>query len=94
MPPRKTPPIPETTVEELWNLSDLTAGWLRELGVTTYAELEAADLCAVWQELKLRHKQVTKLMYYALWGAKHNCHWKLIPQEEIDVLTAYLAKRR
>lgn len=77
-------------MEELWNLSDLTAECLRELGITSYAEFEAADLCAVWQELKPRHKQVTKLMYYALWGAKHNCHWQLLEPQAKAALTTYL----
>lgn len=82
VPARKTPPTAETPVRELWNLSDLTAGWLEEIGIRTYADLEAADLVAVYRDLRARHKQVTRLMYYALWGALHNVHWNKIPEEE------------
>lgn len=79
MPPRKHPPHPETPVSELWNISTITAGWLEELGISTYQNLCDADLFEVWVELKLRHRQVTALMYYALWGAVNNCHWNQIP---------------
>lgn len=84
MPGRKTPPIDQTPVEELFNLSDLTGGRLRVLEITNYGELCRADLHAVWLELKTRHKQVSKLMFYALWGAVNNVHWKQIPPEVIQ----------
>lgn len=82
MPPRKTPPSSSTPVRELWNLSEVIASWLHELGIDTYGQLVDADLIEVWVELKGRHKQVTKLMFFALWGAVHNCHWNLIPDSE------------
>ncbi len=82
MPARKTDPEPTTPVEELWNLSDLTAGWLRELGIATYADLCTADLYTTWAELRARHRQVSALMFYALWGAVHNCKWDQIPDDE------------
>jgi DNA transformation protein and related proteins len=84
VPRRNTPPVPTTPCRELWNLSDLTADWLADLGVHTYAELCEADLFELWRELKSRHRQTTKLMYLALWGAVHNVHWNQVPQEEQD----------
>lgn len=92
MPRRSTPPQPDTPVRELWNLSDLTAGWLEELGVHTYEQLQAQDLYLLWSELKARHRQVSKLMFYALWGAVHNCHWNKIPSEEIQAFDDYRAR--
>lgn len=83
MPRRKTPPKADTPTRELWNLSDLTAEWLAEIGIHTYGDLCEANLYVVWRELKLRHRQVTKLMFYALWGAVANCHWNQIPEAEI-----------
>lgn len=91
MPARKTPPQPDTPVEELWNLSNLTAGWLRELGIATHQQLTEADLFALWADLKRRHRQVSKLMFYALWGAVHNVHWKHVPEEEIARFDAWRA---
>jgi hypothetical protein len=92
MPARKTPSTDSTPVEELWNLSDLTGSWLRELGISNYSELCAADLLSVFLELKARHRQVTKLMYYALWGAVANAHWNQIPDSEKDRVTSALAQ--
>ncbi|MCG9894762.1 MAG: TfoX/Sxy family protein [Fimbriimonadaceae bacterium] len=91
MPPRKTEPTDETPVAELWNLSDLTASWLNEVGIHTYGDLRQADLFALWAELRGRHRQVSKLMYYAMWGAVGNCHWNRIPPEEIARFDAWRA---
>jgi DNA transformation protein len=64
------------------NLSDLTGGWLRDEGVATYGELCEADLVQLFHALKATHKQVSRLMYYALVGAVLNIHWNQIPEEE------------
>jgi TfoX C-terminal domain len=88
---------PQTPVEELWNLSALTSGWLREQGISTHQELARADLFELWLALRLKHSQVTRLMYYALWGAKHDCHWNKIPlleKKKFDERLAALKKRR
>lgn len=77
-------------MEELWNLSDKTASWLREAGISSYGELARADLLELWAGLKTQHRQVTRLMYYALVGAKLNCHWKEIPQQERDRIDAFI----
>ena len=82
MPPRITAPDALTPVSELLNISEVTAGWLVELNIRTFGDLEKADLMEVWKELRVRHRQVTKLMYYALWGAVNNCHWNRTPDEE------------
>lgn len=81
MPPRKTPASPDTPVCELWNLSDTTASWLEAEGIHTHAQLAQADLVALWLALRAQHRQVTRLMYYALWGAVHDCHWRMVPDE-------------
>lgn len=93
MPPRRTPAVPDTPVEALWNLSDLTAGWLRAHGVETHADLARRDLVELWIALRLEHEQVTRLMYYALWGALHDQHWKHIPEAEKARLDAELERR-
>lgn len=84
MPRRTTAPTAETPVAELWNLSATTADWLNELGVFTYGQLAERDQFELWVELKVRHRQVTKLMFYALWGAVQNCHWNQIPAEVVE----------
>jgi hypothetical protein len=61
MPHRKTSPRPETPVEELWNLGDLSGGWLRDEGITNYSELNKADLVQIYRALKAKHKQVSRL---------------------------------
>lgn len=92
MPKRTTLPQPDTPVEELYNLSDLTGSWLRGVGVRTYKELQNKDLLLLWLELKNKHHQVSKLMYYALWGAVHNQHWNKIPEQEKAKITEFILK--
>lgn len=94
MPPRRTPAEPDTPVEELWNLSTKTGGWLREVGVETHADLEAADLLELWGALADRHQQVTRLMFSALWGAREDQHWQRCPDSEKEALDAFIARRR
>lgn len=91
MPRCTSPPTDDTPVAELWNLSDLTAGWLNELGIHTHGQLAEADLYELWAELKVRHRQVSKLMFYAMWGAVHNCHWQEVPPLEKDAFEAWRA---
>ena len=93
MPARTTPARPETPVGALWNLSEKTAGWLTEEGIETFADLCEADLIGVWISLKAKHRQVTRLMYYALWGARHDCHWRSITEADKARFEAALAQR-
>lgn len=83
MPRRKREPLhPETPVEELHNLSVLSAGWLRAEGVSTHGDLARRDLFELWLALRAAHPQVTRLMYYAMWGALHDAHWRAVPEKE------------
>jgi hypothetical protein len=86
MPRRPIAPDETTPVAERWNLSDRTDGWRRGTGIATRGDLRRADLLGVWLELKVRHPQVTRVMYYAPWGALHNCHWREIPEAEKGAL--------
>jgi TfoX C-terminal domain len=83
MPRLFRPPNPDTPVNKLWNISDISGAWLNEIGIFTYADLISRDILHLWADLKSTHKQVTKLMYYALWGATANTHWKNIPADQI-----------
>lgn len=94
MPRPKQPPTPETPVEQLYNLSEKTGGWLREIGISTHGELAQADLCQTWLELRLRNPACTKLMWYALYGAVHNIHWKEVPINEIGHFEQFRAALR
>ncbi len=85
---------PDTPVEALINLSQLTGSWLREEGACTHADLAATDLITLWLRLKSQHRQVTKLMYYALWGAVHDQHWNRIPASEKDRIDAVVRTNR
>ncbi len=77
-------PLPShnTPVQELYNLSRLTGGWLNDIGIYTFDDLQKADLFEVWTILKSEHSQVTRLMYCALWGAIHHAHWNTMPEGE------------
>ncbi|NTV31530.1 hypothetical protein HGA91_06155 [candidate division WWE3 bacterium] len=82
MPRRNTPPQSDTPVEDLWNLSTVTAAWLNQEGIITYQHLKNAKLVDLWNKLRTKYPHVTRLTYYALWGAVHNCHWNQIPEKE------------
>lgn len=69
-------------LEALMNLSDKTAGWLRDMGIVTCADLMEQDLDMVYLALRSAHPQVTRLMYYALWGAVRGVHWNCCPVTE------------
>lgn len=68
----KKPLTESTPVGELMNISKLTATWLEDNGINNYGDLRRSNLIEVWKELKKQHKQVTMLMYYALWGAAYD----------------------
>ncbi|MGF1465184.1 MAG: TfoX/Sxy family DNA transformation protein [Sandaracinaceae bacterium] len=72
----------------------IAAGWLREEGIETYADLAAADRLALFLTLKAGHRQVTRLMYYALWGAVENRHWRECPEDEKTRVDAALEALR
>ena len=91
MPARRTPARPDTPCRELWNLSDTTAAWLAELGVHTHGQLAAADLFALWAQLRQRHAQVTKLMFLAMAGAVHDVHWRLVPGDVVEAFEQWRA---
>lgn len=93
--PQRTP-TGSTPVKDLYNLSDLTGSWLNEIGIYTFDDLQRADLFEVWTILKSEHSQVTRLMYYAMWGAVENAHWNTMPESEkaafqkkLDSFTAF-----
>ena len=81
---QRPPPTDDTPVESLYNISAKSGAWLRDEGVATYGDLVRQDLVGLWLRLKSEHRQVTRLMYYALWGAVHDCHWNRITQAEKD----------
>jgi DNA transformation protein and related proteins len=82
----------KTPVEELWNISTVSAQWLRDENILTYKDLSQANLFQLWLQLKMKHSQVTRLMYFALWGAKNDCHWNLISPEEKAQFEKQLAR--
>ncbi len=89
----RPPPSDDSPVESLYNISAKSGAWLRDEGIETYGDLAREDLVSVWLRLKAKHRQVTRLMYYALWGAVHHCHWNRIPQAEKDRIDAVIRRQ-
>jgi hypothetical protein len=79
-----TPPDipPDTPIGELRNFATVSSSWLRAVGVTTYGELCQRDLIELWVELRAHFPHVSRVMYYAMWGAKHGRHWREVPEAE------------
>ena len=79
---------------DLKNLGARTAEWLREVGISTPDELEAAGPVEAYVRLKqARPREVTLVALYALQGALWNIHWNEVPAERKAELKQEAAAR-
>lgn len=60
---------------ELKNLGAASVNILHAVGINSYADLQQLGPVAVYQRIKERDIQVSKVMLYALQGALTNTHW-------------------
>ncbi|MEM1312177.1 MAG: TfoX/Sxy family DNA transformation protein [Patescibacteria group bacterium] len=90
---RRLPP-PETPVDRLWNISDSLADQLNNLKIFTYEDLTSKNLIDLWSDLKAKYRGISKLTYYALWGAVTNIHWKNVPPSEIEKIESFISTKK
>ena len=77
---------PDTPVEQFKNIGPKSAGWLREIGIETYADLENAGYLLTYKMLKHRYKGISIVMLYALYGTLNDKHWNELSPEEKAML--------
>jgi DNA transformation protein len=74
-------PGPVLTLEDLPNLGPASAGWLREVGITSYEDLERLGSVAAYQLVADRRPGVSRNLLYALEGALQDVRWDLLSPE-------------
>src|SRR5690625_2039705 len=66
---------------QLKNLGMASVNILHAIGVRTYADLEEQGAVRVYQRIRERKINVSKVMLYALQGALMDVHWNDLPEE-------------
>ncbi len=73
---------------KLRNIGPKSAAWLRQVGLRTREDLEAAGAVEAFMRVKRAGFRPSLNMLYALEGALQDCHWQDIPQERREQLVA------
>lgn len=68
-------------LENELNLGPTSAGWLREIGVTTLDELREMGAVTAYCLAKARHEQASLNLLYALHGALTGQKWNALSPE-------------
>jgi hypothetical protein len=68
------------STEKLRNLGPKSAAWLRQVGLRTRADLEAAGTVDAFMRVKRAGFKPSMNLLYALEGALLDCHWQEVPQ--------------
>ncbi len=67
--------------EKIKNIGPKSMAWLRQTGIRTQADLEAAGSLAAYVRIKRAGFKPSLNMLYAMEGAILGCHWQDIPAE-------------
>lgn len=67
--------------EKIRNIGPKSMAWLRQTGIRTQADLEAAGSLAAYVRIKRAGFKPSLNMLYAMEGAILGCHWQEIPAE-------------
>lgn len=57
-----------------------SAAWLRQVGIRTHSDLEAAGAVAAFVKCKRAGFRPSLNLLYALEGALQGCHWQKVPE--------------
>lgn len=76
------------SAEKLRNLGPKSAAWLRQVGLRTRADLEAAGTVDAFMRVKRAGFKPSMNLLYALEGALLDCHWQEVPQARREQLVA------
>ncbi len=76
------------SAEKLRNLGPKSAAWLRQVGLRTREDLEAAGTVDAFMRVKRAGFKPSMNLLYALEGALLDCHWQEVPQARREQLVA------
>ena len=76
------------STDKLRNLGPKSAAWLRQVGLRTRADLEAAGTVDAFMRVKRAGFRPSMNLLYALEGALLDCHWQEVPQTRREQLVA------
>jgi DNA transformation protein len=68
------------------NLGAVSAGWLEDAGITSFAQLERLGSVAAFLQVRAVHPRASANLLYALEGAIEGVRWDLLPRERRDAL--------
>lgn len=90
-----------STRDKLANVGPKSAAWLRQVGIRTQEDLQAAGAVAAFVKVKRAGFKPSLNLLYALEGALTGVHWQQVPSErrgamalEVDAATALFPKAR
>jgi len=82
--------------EKMRNIGPKSAAWLRQVGLRTRADLEAAGALEAFMRVKRAGFKPSLNLLYALEGALLDCHWQDVPEarrnELVQAAEAAIAK--
>ena len=76
------------TQEKMRNVGPKSAAWLRQVGLRTRADLEAAGAVDAFMRVKRAGFKPSMNLLYALEGALMDCHWQEVPADRREQLVA------
>ena len=65
---------------KLRNIGPKSAAWLRQVGLRTRADLEAAGTVDAYMRVRRAGFKPGLNLLYAIEGALHDCHWQEVPE--------------
>jgi DNA transformation protein len=77
-----------TEAAKLRNVGPKSAAWLRQVGLRTRADLEAAGPVDAYMRVKRAGFRPSMNLLYALEGALLDCHWQEVPQTRREQLVS------
>ena len=72
--------------EKMRNIGPKSAAWLRQVGLHTRADLEAAGPVDAYMRVRRAGCRPSLNLLYALEGALNDCHWQEVPDERRKAL--------
>ncbi len=87
-------PEADTPLADVPNLGKVSAGWLQQVGLSTFADLQAMGSVRAWLLIEALGIKPSLNLLYAMEGALHGSHWLEIKrQRKTELLTQLEASR-
>jgi hypothetical protein len=84
-------PAANTPVGDLRNLGEVSAGWLKQAGINTLADLQALGAIKTYLLVQALGVNPGLNLLYALEASLHGSHWLEVKREQKTALLSQLA---